>query len=72
MCMYHEHIPSSEVILDSSVSPSPPEICSESHRSNYRHQQTVNVPQCFIELQADHIVKPLHDIPIGDSESLLN
>ena len=24
-----------------------------------------------MELQADHIVMPLHDIPIGDSETLL-
>ena len=70
-CMDDEHIPSSEVILDSSVSPSPPEICSEPHISNYHHQQTVNVSQCSMELQDDHIVMSLHDIPIGDSETLL-
>ena len=69
--MCDEHISSPGVVSESPVSPSPPEICSEPHRSNYRHQQTVNVPQCSIELQADHIVKPLPDIPIGDSESLL-
>ena len=69
--MCDEHISSPGVVSESPVSTSPPEICSEPHRSNYRHQQTVNVPQCFIELQADHIVRPLHDIPIGDSESLL-
>ena len=67
----HEHILSSEVILDSSVSPSPPEICSEPHISNYHHQQTVNVSQCSMELQDDHIVMFLHDIPTGDSETLL-
>ena len=71
MCMGHEHIPSSEEILDSSVSPSPPEICSEPHISNYHHQQTVNVSQCSMELQDDHIVMSLHDIPTGDSETLL-
>ena len=71
MCMDHEHIPSSEEILDSSVSPSPPEICSEPHISNYHHQQPVNVFQCSMELQDDHIVMSLHDIPIGDSETLL-
>ena len=69
--MCDEHISSPGVVSESPVSTLPPEICSEPHRSNYRHQQTVNVPQCFIELQADHIVRPLHDIPIGDSESLL-
>ena len=71
MCMDHEHILSSEVILDSSVSLSPPEICSEPHISNYHHQQTVNVSQCSMELQDDHIVMFLHDIPTGDSETLL-
>ena len=71
MCMGYEHIPLSEEILDSSVSPSPPDTCSEPHISNYHHQQTVNVSQCSMELQADHIVMPLHDIPIGDSETLL-
>ena len=55
-CVDHEHITSSEVILDSSVSPSPPEICSEPHISNYHHQQRVNVSQCSMELQDDHIV----------------
>ena len=71
MCMDHEHILSSEVILDSSVSLSTPEICSEPHISNYHHQQTVNVSQCSMELQDDHIVMFLHDIPTGDSETLL-
>ena len=70
MCMDHEHIPSPEEILDSSVSPSPPEISSEPHISNYHHQQTVNVSQCSMELQDDHIVMSLHDIPIGDSVTL--
>ena len=68
MCMGHEHIPSSEEILDSSVSPSPHDTCSEPHISNYHHQQTVNVSQCSVELQDDHTVMYLHDIPIGDSE----
>ena len=71
MCMGHEHIPSSEEILDSSVSPSPPDTCSEPHISNYHHQQTVNVSQCSMELQDDHTVMSLHDIPIGDSETVL-
>ena len=71
MCMGNEHIPSSEEILDSSVSPSPPDICSEPHISNYHHQQTVNVSQCFMELLDDHIVMSPHDIPTGDSETLL-
>ena len=66
-----EYISSPGVASESPVSQSFFEIYTEPHRSNYHHQQTVNVPQCSIELQADHIVKPLHDIPIGDSESLL-
>ena len=66
--MCEEHIPSPGVIP---VSPSHPEICSEPHISNYHHQQAVNVSQCSIELQADHIVMLLHDISIGDSETLL-
>ena len=32
MCMDYEHIPSSEVILDSSVSTSCPELCSDPHK----------------------------------------
>ena len=70
MCMGREHIPSSEVILDSSGSSSHPDICYEPCGYNYHHQQTVNVPQCSIEMQADHIVMPLHDIHIGDYETL--
>ena len=66
-----EYISSPGVVSESPVSQSFLQICTEPHRSNYHHQQTVNVPQCSIELQADHIVMPLHDIPIGDSETLL-
>ena len=58
--MCKEHISSHEVISESPVSPSPPEICSEPHISNYHHQQTVNVSQCSMELQDDHIVMSLH------------
>ena len=69
--MCEEHISSPEVISESPVSPSPPEICSEPHISNYHHQLTVNVFQCYMELQDDHIVMSLHDIPIGDYETLM-
>ena len=58
------------VVSESPFSPSPLEICTEPHISNSHHQQTVNVPQCSMELQADHIVMPLHDIPIYDYETL--
>ena len=66
-----EYISSPGVVSESPVSQSFLEICTEPHRSNNHHQQTVNVPQCSMELQADHIVMPLHDIPIGDFETLL-
>ena len=66
-----EHISSPGVVSESPVSPSPLDICTASHRSNYHHQQTVNVSQCSMELQDDHIVMSLHDISIGDSETLL-
>ena len=69
--MFEEHISSPEVVSDSLVSSLTPEICSELHRSNDHRQQTLNVLQWCIELQADHIVMPLHDIHIGDSETLL-
>ena len=68
--MSDEHISSPVVVSESPVSPSPLDICTASHRSNYHNQQTVNVPQCSMELQADHIVMPLHDIPICDYETL--
>ena len=69
ICIDHEHIPSSEVILDSSVSPSCPEICSDPHRytsQNYHDQQTINLHQCAIQLcidnlSADQISKHVHD-----------
>ena len=67
--MCEEHVPSPEVIP---VPPSHPEICSDPHRYTLQnYQQTVNVPQCSIELQADHIVMPLHDITITITNSLL-
>ena len=69
--MCDEHISSPGVVSDSPVSPSPPDTCSEPHISNYHHQQTVNVSQCSMELQDDHTVMYLHDIPIGDSETVL-
>ena len=68
--MCDEHISSPGVVSESPVSPSPLEICTEPHISNSHHQQTVNVPQCSMELQADHIVMPLHDIPICGYETL--
>ena len=69
MCMDHEHIPSSEVILDLSVSTSCPELCSDPHRytsQNYHDQQTVNLHQCAIQLcidnlSADQMSKHVHD-----------
>ena len=65
----HEHIPSSEIILDSSVSPSCPEICSDPHRytsQNYHDQQRINLHQCAIQLcidnlSADQMSKHVHD-----------
>ena len=81
MCMGREHIPSSEVILDSSVSPSCPEICSDQHRytsQNYNDQQTINLHQCAIQLCIDNLSviqtsKPVHehDNHTGDYETLL-
>ena len=69
MCMDHEHIPSSEVILDSSVSTSCPELCSDPHRytsQNYHDQQTIHLHQCAIQLcidnlSADQMSKHVHD-----------
>ena len=69
--MCDEHISSPGVVSESPISPSPLDICIASHRSNYHHQQTVNVSQCSMELQDDHTVMSLHDIPIGDSETML-
>ena len=66
-----EYISSPGVVSESPVSQSFVEICTEPHRSNYHHQQTVNVPQCSIGLQADHIVMLLHDIQSSDYETLM-
>ena len=69
MCMDREHILSSEVILDSSVSTSCPELCSDPHRytsQNYHDQQTIHLHQCAIQLcidnlSADQMSKHVHD-----------
>ena len=68
MCMDQEHIPSSEVILDSSVSTSCPELCSDPHRytsQNYHDQQTIHLHQraiqlCIDNLSADQMSKHVH------------
>ena len=71
--MCDDHIPSSEVIPDSPVLLSPPEICSESHRYNYHHQQTISISPivtelCIDNLPADRIVTPVHEQDIHSSD----
>ena len=76
--MCDEDISSPGVVSESPVSPSPPEICSEPHRSNYHHQQTINnspvvTEICIDNFSADQTSKSVHehDKHTGDSESLL-
>ena len=65
----HEHIPSSEVVLDSSVSTSCPELCSDPHRytsQNYHDHQTISLHQhaiqlCIDNLSAEQMSKHVHD-----------
>ena len=73
--VYDQHIISEKLsIFPVHVSLPWSEICSEPHKSSYHHQQTINVPLhafelCIDSLRALPIVKPLHDIHTGDSES---
>ena len=76
-CMDNEHTSSPEVVPDSPVSPSHPEICPEPHGCKYHHQQAINISPivtelCIDNLPADEIVKPVHvhDIHSNDYESL--
>ena len=76
-CMDNEHTSSPEVVSDSPVSPTHPEICSEPHGCKYHHQQTINISPvitelCIDNLPADEIVKPVlvYDIHSNDYETL--
>ena len=76
-CMDNEHTSSPEVVPDSPVSPSHPEICPEPHGCKYHHQQAINISTnvtelCIDNLPANEIVKPVHvhDIHSNDYESL--
>ena len=76
-CMDNEHTSSPEVVPDSPVSPSHPEICPEPHGCKYHHQQAINISPivtelCIDNLPADEIVKPVHvhDIHSNGYESL--
>ena len=78
-CMDNEHTSSPEVVPDSPVSPSHPEICPEPHGCKYHHQQAINISPivtelCIDNLPANEIVKPVHahvhDIHSNDYESL--
>ena len=76
-CVDNEHTSSPEVVPDSPVSPSHPEICPEPHGCKYHHQQAINISPivtelCINNLPANEIVKPVHvhDIHSNDYESL--
>ena len=67
------------VVSESPVLPSPLDICTASHRSNYHHQQTRNnspvvTEMCIDNFSADQTSKSvheLHDSHTGDYETLL-
>ena len=72
-----EYISYAEVISESPVSPSPLDICTASHRSNYHHQQTINnslvvTEMCIDNFSADQTSKSVHehDNHTGDYETL--
>ena len=75
--MCDEHISSPGVVSESPVLPSPLDICTASHRSNYHHQQTINnspvvTEMCIDNFPADQTSKPVHehDNHTGDYETL--
>ena len=76
--MCDEHISSPGVVSESPVLPSPLDICTASHRSNYHHQQTRNnspvvTEMCIDNFSADQTSKSVHehDNHTGDYETLL-